>query len=191
MENVLLSCLVSSLPILNQIAGNWSFLLPYKKRVNILRTPFRRIHFLFCFENRVVSVPSEMPVGGKRGREGWLVTVHSYMTQRWWIQLPLFRAAFTPERETPFMFKDTAHMNEFLLWIIRIYPTVHNYGPHSMGNVKKTYSCNRPWRPIRLWDIQVLTLPKQSAHRWSWGCQTYAPAALCSLETFFSDTHFC
>jgi hypothetical protein len=42
----------------------------------------------------------------------------------------------------------------------------------------KSYPCNRPWRPIRFWDVEVPTLSRQSAHRWRWGCQPYAPAAL-------------
>jgi hypothetical protein len=32
-------------------------------------------------------------------------------------------------------------------------------------------------RPIRLWDVEDPTLPRQSAHRWRWGCQPYAQAA--------------
>jgi hypothetical protein len=35
--------------------------------------------------------------------------------------------------------------------------------------------CNRPWRPIGLWDVEAPTFPRQSAHRWRWGCQPYAP----------------
>jgi hypothetical protein len=30
----------------------------------------------------------------------------------------------------------------------------------------------------RLWDVEVPTFSRQSAHRWRWGCQPYAPAAL-------------
>jgi hypothetical protein len=40
------------------------------------------------------------------------------------------------------------------------------------------YPCNRPWRPIGLWDVEVPTFSGQSAHRWRWGCQPYASAAL-------------
>jgi hypothetical protein len=29
-----------------------------------------------------------------------------------------------------------------------------------------------------LWDIEAPTFSRQSAHRWRWGCQPYAPAAL-------------
>jgi hypothetical protein len=36
----------------------------------------------------------------------------------------------------------------------------------------------RPWRPIRLWDVEPPTFSRQSAHRWRWGSQPYAPAAL-------------
>jgi hypothetical protein len=40
------------------------------------------------------------------------------------------------------------------------------------------YPCNRPWRPIGLWEVDAPTYSRQSAHRWRWGCQPYAPAAL-------------
>jgi hypothetical protein len=40
------------------------------------------------------------------------------------------------------------------------------------------YPRNRPWRPIGLWDVEAPTFSRQSAHRWRWSCQTYAPAAL-------------
>jgi hypothetical protein len=32
--------------------------------------------------------------------------------------------------------------------------------------VNQSYPRNRPWRPIRLWDVKDPTLPRQSAHRW-------------------------
>jgi hypothetical protein len=40
------------------------------------------------------------------------------------------------------------------------------------------YPCNRPWRPIGLWDVEAPTYSRQSAHRWRWGCKPYAPAIL-------------
>jgi hypothetical protein len=33
-------------------------------------------------------------------------------------------------------------------------------------------------RPCRLWDVEARTSSRQSAHRWGWGCQPYAPVAL-------------
>jgi hypothetical protein len=30
----------------------------------------------------------------------------------------------------------------------------------------KSYPRNRPWRPIRLWDVKDRTLSRQSGHRW-------------------------
>jgi hypothetical protein len=42
--------------------------------------------------------------------------------------------------------------------------------------------CNRPWRPIGLWDVEAPTFSRQSAHRWRWGCQPHAPAALYPQE---------
>jgi hypothetical protein len=41
-----------------------------------------------------------------------------------------------------------------------------------------SYPCNRPWRPIGLWDVEAPTFSTQSAHRWRRGCQPYTPAAL-------------
>jgi hypothetical protein len=38
--------------------------------------------------------------------------------------------------------------------------------------------CNRPPRPIGMWDVEAPTFSRQSTHRWRWGCQPYAPAAL-------------
>jgi hypothetical protein len=36
--------------------------------------------------------------------------------------------------------------------------------------------------PIELWNIEGPTFSRQSAHRWRWGCQPYAPAALYPQE---------
>jgi hypothetical protein len=30
----------------------------------------------------------------------------------------------------------------------------------------KNYPRSRPWRPIRLWDVEAPTVSRQSAHRW-------------------------
>jgi hypothetical protein len=43
---------------------------------------------------------------------------------------------------------------------------------------------NRPWRPIGLWEVEAPTFSRQSAHRWRWGCQPYAPALLYSPGRF-------
>jgi hypothetical protein len=37
-------------------------------------------------------------------------------------------------------------------------------------------TCNRPWRPIGLWDVEAPTFSRQSLHRWRWGCEPYVPA---------------
>jgi hypothetical protein len=36
----------------------------------------------------------------------------------------------------------------------------------SLWKKKWSYPCNRPWRPIGLWDVKDPTLSRQSAHRW-------------------------
>jgi hypothetical protein len=38
--------------------------------------------------------------------------------------------------------------------------------------------CNRPWKPICSWDVESPTFSRKMSHRWRWGCQPYAPAAL-------------
>jgi hypothetical protein len=47
--------------------------------------------------------------------------------------------------------------------------------------------CNRPWKPIGLWDVVGSHIfSQQSAHRWRWSCQPYAPAALYPLGRFLA-----
>jgi hypothetical protein len=48
----------------------------------------------------------------------------------------------------------------------------------SMCKQKQSYPCNRPWRPMRFWNVEDPTLSRRSAHRWRLGCQPYDPAAL-------------
>jgi hypothetical protein len=43
---------------------------------------------------------------------------------------------------------------------------------------RNTVWCNRPWRPIGFWDVEAPTFSRQPPHRWRWGCQPYAPAAI-------------
>jgi hypothetical protein len=38
--------------------------------------------------------------------------------------------------------------------------------------------CNRPWRPIELWDVEAPTFSRQSGQRWQGSCQPDAPATL-------------
>jgi hypothetical protein len=45
---------------------------------------------------------------------------------------------------------------------------------------KKSYPCNRPWRPIGLWDVEDPTFSRQSVHRLRCGCQPYAPNYPCN-----------
>jgi hypothetical protein len=50
--------------------------------------------------------------------------------------------------------------------------------------------CKRPWRTIGLWEVKAPTFSRQSAHRWRWDCQPYAPAAIYPPRKI-SGTHFC
>jgi hypothetical protein len=34
------------------------------------------------------------------------------------------------------------------------------------GSRQVNGKCNRPWRPIGLWDVEAPTFSRQSAHRW-------------------------
>jgi hypothetical protein len=54
----------------------------------------------------------------------------------------------------------------------------------------KSCPCNGPWRPIGLSDVEAPTFSRQSAHRWQWICQPYAPAALYTPRKI-PGTHFC
>jgi hypothetical protein len=37
---------------------------------------------------------------------------------------------------------------------------------------------DRPRRSISLWDVETPTFLRQSAHKWRWGYQPYAPSGL-------------
>jgi hypothetical protein len=47
---------------------------------------------------------------------------------------------------------------------------------------RQSYPCDKPWRPIGLWDVEAPTFSRQSTLRWRWGCQPYAPAVLYRQE---------
>jgi hypothetical protein len=64
--------------------------------------------------------------------------------------------------------------DSFFLWLlysVHTGPAAHP-ASYSMGK-RWRCPCNRPWRPIRLWDVEASTYS-----RWRWGCQLYAPAPL-------------
>jgi hypothetical protein len=48
--------------------------------------------------------------------------------------------------------------------------------------LKSQVTCNRPWGPIGLWDVEAPTFSRKSAQKWRWGCQAYAPAAFYPQE---------
>jgi hypothetical protein len=66
----------------------------------------------------------------------------------------------------------------------RIVRNINSITSLSLLKKKLSYPCNRPWRPIGLWDVEAPTFSRQSAHRWRWGCETYAPTALYSPGRF-------
>jgi hypothetical protein len=59
-------------------------------------------------------------------------------------------------------------------------------GFDAISLIHNIYPRNRPWGSIGLWDAKDPTLSRQSAHRWRWSYQPYAPAELYSPETLFS-----
>jgi hypothetical protein len=61
---------------------------------------------------------------------------------------------------------------------------VHTLLLHSPFKVK--YPWNRLLRPIGLGDFEDLTLSRQLAHRWRWGCQHYVPATLYCKNFWYS-----
>jgi hypothetical protein len=67
---------------------------------------------------------------------------------------------------------------------VYVLPLIWETQFHTHIKVKVKLSCNSPWRPIGLWDVEDPTFSRQSAHRWRWGCQPYAPAALYSSGKF-------
>jgi hypothetical protein len=75
-------------------------------------------------------------------------------------------------------------MNVLRLICISLCNTCKQHKVWVTYSVKKrwSYPCSRPWRPIGLCDVEALTLSRQSAHRWRWYCQPYAPAALYPQE---------
>jgi hypothetical protein len=63
--------------------------------------------------------------------------------------------------------------------------STHRRCPTVMVDIKcKSCSCDRPWRPIGLWDVGAPTFSRQPAHRWRWG-QPYTPAAHYPEEDFW------
>jgi hypothetical protein len=82
-------------------------------------------------------------------------------------------------------------LNTFLFWDLTENPTNSGYNCDlQQSSTKKNYPCTRPWRPIGLWDIEAPIFSRQSAHRWRWNCQPYAPATVYSPRKF-PGNHFC
>jgi hypothetical protein len=51
--------------------------------------------------------------------------------------------------------------------------------------IKRMYPCNKPWRPIGLWDVEDPTFSIHSLHRWRWGCEPYMLAGRPLLPRWF------
>jgi hypothetical protein len=67
-----------------------------------------------------------------------------------------------------------------VVWIVKQNRSVIHRPISTIINI--SHPCNRPWRPIGLWEVEAPTFSRQSAHGWWWGCQPYAPAALYPQE---------
>jgi hypothetical protein len=64
-------------------------------------------------------------------------------------------------------------------------------GPISRIKKERIWSCRckRTWRPIGLWHLEAPIFSRESAHKWRWGCQPYAPVAFTIRK--IAGTHFC
>jgi hypothetical protein len=58
----------------------------------------------------------------------------------------------------------------FILRIISGYNWISEFLWHKDLKKRYSYSCNRPWRPIVLSDVEAPIFSMQSAHSWRWGC---------------------
>jgi hypothetical protein len=69
---------------------------------------------------------------------------------------------------------ETAEINENILNMslqrIKHGSTAMTQKYKSKKKKKVKLSLNRPWGPIGLRDVKDPILPRQSAHRWQWGC---------------------
>jgi hypothetical protein len=135
--------------------------------------------------------------------------------QRLWTELNWFRTAYSglscwTVHWTVVSWKGVAILSEYTtvsfdnaswscLWNFRI-NSIHSRFKRSMcdyliseviilstGKKRQNYPCNRPWRPIGLWDFEAPTFSRQSVHRWRWG-QPYAPVTLYPKE---ESWYFC
>jgi hypothetical protein len=53
----------------------------------------------------------------------------------------------------------------------------------SLNHITKLEVAESFFQRCQLWDVEASTLSRQSAHRWRWGCQPYAPAAFYQQES--------
>jgi hypothetical protein len=65
---------------------------------------------------------------------------------------------------------DTSYQMRFLTSHFHLFRTSHfhifffNFKRHNVK--RRSYPCNRPWRPIGLWEVETPTFSRHSAHRW-------------------------
>jgi hypothetical protein len=80
-------------------------------------------------------------------------------------------------------YRDTSFL---LTWYKIVSNIVHSRLCQYVDEITRDHhSCNRPWRPTGLSDVEAPTISGQSAHRRRWGCQPYAPAALHPQEDYW------
>jgi hypothetical protein len=87
-------------------------------------------------------------------------------------------------------------LNVYLFWVLNIFRVISGFTPRPLlflnrphvrfptpqRKYRQSYLCNQPWRPTGLWDVEAPTFSRHSVHRWRWGCQPYALAALYPQE---------
>jgi hypothetical protein len=68
------------------------------------------------------------------------------------------------------------YFSELLPTVMQILPECTN--SWKVKERKVNLSMYRMCRPIGLWDVEALTFSGKLAHRWQWGCQSYALVTL-------------
>jgi hypothetical protein len=70
--------------------------------------------------------------------------------------------------------------------ILEMFCQMKAHSPKALPKRKVQLPCNRPWRLIGLWHVEVAILSRRSAHRWRCDCQPYAPATFYPQVSWYS-----
>jgi hypothetical protein len=109
--------------------------------------------------------------------------------QIFWVHCQLGLEGLRMVPSNPSRSVGTYHAFFIFIFVVVIVVCSQRLGENSLC-LRSSYSYNRPWRPIGSWDVEAFTFCGQSAHRWRWGCQLYAPAGRLLSPTKIPFTHF-